>query len=366
MSSWPSEIIIVYSENGVNRHRHSLSSFAGFDYNRTPITSTRPRSQVWDEVGSIKQRLENLKLEPKSTTSQSNGADVDDNSKAINGHAVNGNNGKDILSTASSSASKEDNNDKTNISASDDDDWEKTEPISTIISSPILPSYLRRSHTSHGSSHYPNGHATNTNNYNYNNNGLLTRQSPAERHLLEVVDRAKRMRDHDMLVVLLERVAIDTIALYNQCSNHNPRQLDAIDRTCLSLSDFILQFLDSTEQDIHHGTNNNNSNTSNNTLSSSIHQRYSNLLSKSSPLTRSTPTSIRSSSSTLLSRNRPSTSHGLYDSSRVTRNSSLREDLSLTGSNSSPIRSNLSPVNNNRRYGRSSRLYYYDDKNKFF
>lgn len=72
----------------------------------------------------------------------------------------------------------------------------------------------------------------------------LSRQSLAERHLLEVFQRAKRSRDGDILSVLLERVVSDTMRLYNQPGPDT----EAIDRVCLSLSDFIVQFMDSTAQ----------------------------------------------------------------------------------------------------------------------
>lgn len=72
----------------------------------------------------------------------------------------------------------------------------------------------------------------------------LSRQSLAERHLLEVFQRAKRSRDGDILSVLLERVVSDTMRLYNQPGSDT----ESIDRVCLSLSDFIVQFMDSTGQ----------------------------------------------------------------------------------------------------------------------
>jgi hypothetical protein len=69
----------------------------------------------------------------------------------------------------------------------------------------------------------------------------LTRQTAAERHLLSVIDRARKFCDHDVLVVLLERVVTDTMSLYNHSSEI---QSHAIDRVCLSLSDVILQYID--------------------------------------------------------------------------------------------------------------------------
>lgn len=71
----------------------------------------------------------------------------------------------------------------------------------------------------------------------------LSRQTPAERHLLEVLDRAKRTRENDILMVLLERVVTDTMYLYNHSEFRNS---EPIDKVCLSLSDYILQFTEST------------------------------------------------------------------------------------------------------------------------
>uniref|UniRef100_A0A060T5B2 ARAD1B05940p n=1 Tax=Blastobotrys adeninivorans TaxID=409370 RepID=A0A060T5B2_BLAAD len=69
----------------------------------------------------------------------------------------------------------------------------------------------------------------------------LTRQTDAERYLLEVIEHARRVRDHDILVVLLERVVSDTMSLYNYLDT---AEGPMVDRLCLSLSDFILRFVE--------------------------------------------------------------------------------------------------------------------------
>lgn len=70
---------------------------------------------------------------------------------------------------------------------------------------------------------------------------MLTRQTGAERHLLTVMDRARKMCDRDMLIVMLERVAADTVSLYNHSSDI---EAQSIDRVCLSLADAVLQYME--------------------------------------------------------------------------------------------------------------------------
>lgn len=79
----------------------------------------------------------------------------------------------------------------------------------------------------------------------------LTRQTDAERYLLEVIEHARRVRDHDILVVLLERVVSDTMSLYNYLDT---AEGPMVDRLCLSLSDFILRFVETSPD---HNNNNN-------------------------------------------------------------------------------------------------------------
>ncbi|CAN6671911.1 hypothetical protein TRVA0_045S00650 [Trichomonascus vanleenenianus] len=65
----------------------------------------------------------------------------------------------------------------------------------------------------------------------------------AERHLVEVFERAKRtgsLSAQRLPHIMLDRVVSDTIALYHTATDEG--QVEAIDKTCLSLADFIAHY----------------------------------------------------------------------------------------------------------------------------
>lgn len=69
------------------------------------------------------------------------------------------------------------------------------------------------------------------------NEGILTYQTDAEKQLMDTINAAKQELDADMLLVLLERVAVSAISLYNSSSS-----TQAVDTVCISLTDFIRQY----------------------------------------------------------------------------------------------------------------------------
>lgn len=105
-------------------------------------------------------------------------------------------------------------------------EWDRQEPISAMRTSPVNRLQLSPSHSTSPP-----------------NKPMLTRQRAAERQLLETLDEAKKSLEHDVSMVLLERVVSDTISLYNQ--QHENSELEHIDRLCLSISDYIVQLISS-------------------------------------------------------------------------------------------------------------------------
>lgn len=137
-------------------------------------------------------------------------------------------------------------------------EWDTQEPISALRS---LASPVSSFHKLQLSSSPPEGSTTigspsssytynnkNNNNNNNHNKPLLTRQTAAERQLLDTLDQAKRILEHDVTMVLLERVVSDTICLYDSSGDNThttSKNIDHIDKLCLSLSDYILQIISS-------------------------------------------------------------------------------------------------------------------------
>lgn len=231
--------------------------------------NSRPRSGVWDEIEAVRERIQRLRAgksntssngslnsnESTPTTSPKPAASLEQYTQPIEQQQQQHQYAHSQISSNSQESTEDDekinhlrddnnkrfedsfnheddsNNNNLRDNEDMDDDWEQQGPVSSIMMSSPVPSYNNKSFDNDISSHSASP--------------TLTRQSPAEKHLLEVIEKARRERDHDILVVMLERVVTDTMSLYNHCDSS---QADHIDKVCLSLSDFILQFLENSEE----------------------------------------------------------------------------------------------------------------------
>lgn len=186
-------------------------------------SSSNRRSGVWDELESVKERLQRLKLGAPSEMASTSAFDI---SRSASVAATS----RPLPYRRTSFSSMDQDGDYINSQKSN----------SPIQKSPVL-----------RSTNSPLSHYNNLNNSTYQRSAS---PSQAEQHLRDVLERAKRQRG-DINVMLLDRTAQDLLAMYN--TNCDSQQLEGLDRTCVSLASFILQAVDST-------TNSSNTNTNSN------------------------------------------------------------------------------------------------------
>ncbi|KAA8906493.1 hypothetical protein TRICI_005158 [Trichomonascus ciferrii] len=195
-------LINTQPDKPVVGHRRALSAGARRHSSLPSSRLSTSSNAMWDELNSVRQRIERLKT---------NNNNDDSNNLSSNNNPLH--NDPETTPTKHSAATQRQQHDDLvheQSSTPHSGLFDAQEPMSSPI--PSKPHKLT--------------------------SPSLSRQTPAERHLLEVLDRAKRTRENDIMMVLLERVVTDTMYLYNHTEFKNT---EPIDKVCLSLSDYILQ-----------------------------------------------------------------------------------------------------------------------------
>lgn len=165
------------------------------------------RSGVWDELESVKERLQRLKVgsvglpsDATTTTTHTSPLQIGRTGLATRGVPRRG-----------------------SLSSQDPDSFDFSSPQKSV--SPILKSpNNRRTESSYSTQQYRSRTPT-----------------QAEQYLRDVLERARKEKA-DINIMLLDRTASDLLAVYS--TNCDPQQIEAIDRACVSLASFILQTLD--------------------------------------------------------------------------------------------------------------------------
>lgn len=185
--------------------KYKIQPLGDFASSRQTPNGNR-RSGVWDELESVKERLQRLKFNGLSE-------------------------GPGVASRATSSAGSSRLYRQTSFSSPEHEPPEFPSPQKSL--SPLQNSPVIQPRTTHSS----------LSNYNSTTFQRSTTPSQAERHLRDVLERARPKLRSDINVVLLDRTAQDLLAVYN--TNCDAQQLDALDRACISLASFLLQIVDS-------------------------------------------------------------------------------------------------------------------------
>lgn len=202
-------LINTQPDKQVVGHRRALSAGARRHSSLPSSRLSTSSTAMWDELNSVRERIERLKT---TNNNHSSGGDDPETTPTKNSATPqkqpidNNNNDTHDRQAHIHSASAAATNNTDTLHTLFDNDEPMSSPIPTKPHKFTSPS--------------------------------LSRQTPAERHLLEVLDRAKRSRESDIMMVLLERVVTDTMYLYNHTEFKNT---EPIDKVCLSLSDYILQ-----------------------------------------------------------------------------------------------------------------------------
>lgn len=169
---------------------------------------TSHRSGVWDELESVKERLQRLKVGSVGLPSDAAATTATHTSPLQIGRTG--------LATRGLPR-------RGSLSSQDPDSFDFSSPQKSV--SPILKSPVnRRTELNYSSQHYRSRTPT-----------------QAEQYLRDVLERARKERA-DINIMMLDRTASDLLAVYN--TNCDAQQIEAIDRACVSLSSFILQTMD--------------------------------------------------------------------------------------------------------------------------
>lgn len=255
ISGIPTQLINTQPDKPVVGHRKALSSStnrrrSSLPVNNTSTAGSRPNSNaMWDELNSVRQRIEKLRTPGQSDDDSSNFNEDTDSTPTKK--TMNNNN-----TPARRRYSRNSNREDIGKNRSDT-------PNSNNYGSRRLDAEQQHAHQSMSSPLPSKPPQWTPSASSSPPTPQLSRQTAAERHLLDVLEQAKRVRDHDISTVLLERVVTDTMYLYNHSDFNNT---EPIDKLCLSLSDYILQSIQSTPSSTANNTNFNDTPIENNSF----------------------------------------------------------------------------------------------------